>query len=90
MFINWVDLAGMLVIAWVAYDRIKKLEGEVRRLELLTNTQEMNLKKLYYFRQIELHAPNTALSAEERQGFKDELAAELEQLAGRNKYLLSQ
>ncbi|MGN6234193.1 MAG: hypothetical protein ACTHNZ_23885 [Trinickia sp.] len=77
MHINWIDVAGLLVVLWVVYDRIKKLEAANRRLEIQCNTNEMNLKKLYFFRDLEVYEQNSALSDEERQGFKDELNTEL-------------
>lgn len=89
MNINWIDMAGLLIVVWVAYDRIKKLEAENRRLEIRCNTNEMNIKKLHYFRDIEAYEKNGELSEVDRQAFKDELEADLETLAERNKFLMA-
>lgn len=93
MQINWIEVAGLVAIGWIVLRqfglRIKYLEAEVRRLEVQSNMHEMNIKKLYYFRDIEVYESNTALSVEEQQAFKDELASETDRLAERNKLLLS-
>lgn len=95
MHINWIDLAGLLIIVWLAIrqassaDRIKKLEAAIRLLEVQCNTQQMNIKKLYHFRDVEVHMPNETISAEDRQGLAAEFAAEIDRLAERNKLLMS-
>ncbi|CAE6820598.1 hypothetical protein R70006_06179 [Paraburkholderia domus] len=95
MHVNWIDVAGLLVIVWLAVrhletlGRAKKLEAEVRRLEVQCNTNEMNIKKLYHFRDVEVYEANGALSDVDRREFENELAAEIERLADRNKFLTS-
>ncbi|MCP3728467.1 hypothetical protein M3I53_36085 [Paraburkholderia sp. CNPSo 3272] len=88
MNINWLDMAGLLVVFWIAVDRIKKLEAENRRLAVQCNTNEMNIKKLWYFRDIEAHELDPALSSEQRREIKAEADAVMQELADRNRFLM--
>jgi hypothetical protein len=90
MQIGWIDTVGLLVLAWILLDRLRKLEAENRRLEIQNNTNEMNIKKLYFFRDIESYELNGALSEEDRQAFKAELDGANQQLSERNKLLMAQ
>lgn len=95
MHSNWIDLAGLLVIVWFALrqagfpGRVKKLEATIRQLEIQCNTLEMNVKKLYHFRDIEVHEPNEHLSDEDRRGLDAELSAEIDTLAEDNERLMT-
>ena len=95
MHINWIDLAGLVLIAWLAIRQqslsacVRNMRVQMRWLEIQVNTHEMNIKKLYYFRDVETQQPNPELSAADKQMLKDELDGELADLADRNKSLMS-
>jgi hypothetical protein len=89
MHMDWIDVVGLLVLFWLGHDRIKKLEAENRRLEIQCNTNEMNIKKLYYFRDVEAYESNSALTDDEVKAYRDALATDIEALAARNKALMA-
>jgi hypothetical protein len=92
MQITWIDLLVLAAILWLAFrqTRVKNLEAQVRWLEIQCNTHEMNIKKLYFFRDIEAHALKDDLTAEERRALQSDLDDKLRELSDRNKALMKQ
>lgn len=94
MVSNLMTFIGGMLLLWLVQSdsrqKLKRFEHENRLLELRCNTNEMNLKKLFYFREIEKHELDDSLTDEDRQALKEELDADVRSLADRNRYLMDQ
>lgn len=93
MHINWIDLAAMAFFWWLAMKhadgKIKSLETHIRLLEVQCNTNEMNLKKLFYLRDLEAHHPALDLTEEDRATLKADFESDLQALVERNRALMA-
>ncbi|WEY38817.1 hypothetical protein [Paraburkholderia sp. SUR17] len=92
MHIDWIDLAAVAFLWWLsvkhANGKTKSLEAHIRLLEVQCNTNEMNVKKLYYLRDLEAHWPAPDLTEEDRAAFTADFESQLQPLVERNKALM--
>jgi hypothetical protein len=83
-------LLFFLVHYFLTNNRIKILEAQVRDTEIVTNTLQMNINRLYFFRSIEVQTKDTSLTPESIAEIEQEIVGVNWVYRERNKTLMGE